>query len=216
MLGRADPVLELDAAEGGLVGSISALAAPSPLEVARRSRGGPPALLSALDEDPLPELPVVLLEPAVLLEPEDARRNMGRSLSSGEGFAGRFPELFEESFEDALPPVLPEPELGRRRTGRSLSLSSREELAELSEELFDILSEFEFFRRSTGWSPPPSDDRFEALVEDPEDPLPCNGRDVSSIACDAAACSSRVPSLTIVTFCAWSSFPLSFLVSILT
>ena len=91
-----------------------------------------------------------------------------------------------------------EPESARRKTGRS---SLREELLA---EVAVLSSELEAARRSLGRSPGLSfDERFgESLAEWSVEPL-VMGREVSSIACDAAACSSMVPSLTIVTLVAW-------------
>jgi hypothetical protein len=179
---------------------------------ARRNRGGPesPGIEDALLEDELPEellgeLPGTICaggEPSAL---ELALRIRGRSLSS----------LLDELLLDELPldelllsVLSSELEVARRSLGRSGSLSLLEEL------LFDelllalLLSELDAARRSFGrllslFDEPLLDELFEALLDLPVEELFAMGRDVSSVASDAAECSSGVPSFTRVMFDAW-------------
>ena len=85
------------------------------------------------------------------------------------------------------------------------------ELAEgLLDELPVVLSGLEAARRSAGLplSLPLGEPDADLLEELPVESLD-KGRDVSFIACDAAACSSVVPSLTIVIVEAWLTLWLS-------
>ena len=88
--------------------------------------------------------------------------------------------------------------------GRSGSSSVIEEPLEgLLDELPAALTGLEAARRSVGLPLSPPLDELDADLEGlPVESLD-KGRDVSFIACEAAACSSVVPSLTIVIVEAW-------------
>ena len=183
---------------------------------ARRNRGGPESLgvEDELPEDEFPEellveLPGTICAGGEPSELELALRIRGRSLSS------LLDELLpDELLLDELLSVLSsELEVARRSLGRSGSLSLFDELL-LDEPLLAMLSsELDAARRSLGrllsLLDEPPDELFEALLDElpedelPEDDLVAKGRDVSSVARDAAECSSAVPSLTIVMFTAW-------------
>jgi hypothetical protein len=111
-----------------------------------------------------------------LSELDPALRNLGRSGSSS--------LLLEELLEELVEVSSDEP--ARRSLGRLGS--SLEEL--------EVLSSDEEALRS--WGRSLSDREFEALVEEGL----VIGRMGSSVACDAAACSSRVPAFTIDMFLA--------------
>jgi hypothetical protein len=101
-----------------------------------------------------------------------------------------------------VPSELPVARCSFGRSGSSLLLG---EVAErLLDELLVVLSGLEFACRSLGlpWSPAldePTGELLEELLVESW----AKGRDVSFIACDAATCSSSVPSLTIVIVEAW-------------
>lgn len=189
---------------------------------ARRNRGAPesPVVEDELPEDELPEdefpeelrgeLPGIICaggEPSALAL---ALRIRGRSLSSS------LDELLLDELlldELLLSELSSELEVARRSLGRSGSLSLFDELL-LDELLFDELllailsSELDAARRSFGrllslLDEPLLDELFEALLDLPVEELFAMGRDVSSVANDAAECSSGVPSFTRVMFDAW-------------
>ena len=109
-----------------------------------------------------------------LSEPEDALRSFGRSLSS----------VLLDELLDELAALSSELDVALRNFGRSVSLLLEEESSEL-----------ELARRSWGRSPEVGvpDELLAELV----DVGLVMGFVGSSVACDAAACSSSVPSLTI-------------------
>jgi hypothetical protein len=183
----------------------------------RRNRGGP--LSPSIGADV-----VVGAEPLGVIsagvpssEPEAARRILGRSGSL----------LLEEGLLDELLPVVVlsfELEVARRNLGLSGSLSLEELLLDdepLDELLATLSSELEAARRSLGLLPSlpldellpdellPDAELFEAVLEAlPDEELPgeelvARGCDVSSVAREAAECSSGVPSFTNVTLTAW-------------
>jgi len=130
---------------------------------------------SLADEDALELLEVELPEVELLealSEPDDALRSFGRSLSS---------PLFEEVL-DELAVLSSELDEARCSFGRSESLL-----------VFEESSELELARRNWGRSP----DVEVPLLAELVDVGLVMGRVGSSVACDAAACSSSVPSLTI-------------------
>jgi hypothetical protein len=101
--------------------------------------------------------------------------------------------------------VLSELPVVRCSLGRSgSSLLIEEPLEELLDELPLPLSGFEAARRSAGppLSLPLAEPAADLLEEPPVESLD-KGRDVSFVACEAAACSSVVPSLIIVIVEAW-------------
>ena len=95
-----------------------------------------------------------------------------------------------------VPAELPVVRCSLGRSGSSLLLE--EPLEELLDELPMALSGFEAALRSAGPFSLPLDEPAADLVESLD-----KGRDVSFIACEAAACSSVVPSLTNVIIEAW-------------
>jgi hypothetical protein len=121
-------------------------------------------------------------EDALVPEPDDALRNFGRSLSS---------PLLEELL-DELAVLSSELDVALRNFGRS---GSSLLLEELLDDVAVLLSELELARRSWGRSPDVgvADELLAELV----DVGLVMGFVGSSVACDAAACSSSVPSLTI-------------------
>jgi hypothetical protein len=150
-------------------------------------------------EEPLGVICALVVSP----EPETARRILGLS-----GSLSLEESLLDELLldDELLPAVLSsELEVALRNLGRSGSLSL-EELPLDDELLLAILSsELEAARRSLGrLLSLLLDELFEALLEElpVSEPFPM-GREVSSVASDAAECSSAVPSLTSVTFEAW-------------
>lgn len=174
---------------------------------ARRNRGGPESSGADADvedddadeEDEEGELTGVICAGVLPSESAElARRMRGRSLSSLlEELL--LDELLLEALEELLATVLlSELEVARRSRGRSGSLS----FDELPEELLPLSSELDAARRNLGRLL--SDELFEALLEEesPEEPSP-RGREVSSVASEAAECSSGVPSFTIFIFTAW-------------
>jgi hypothetical protein len=141
---------------------------------------GSMAALSGAGED---AAGVELLE--ALSELDDALRNLGRSLSS---------LLFEE-LVDELEVLSSELDVALRNFGRSGSLF---------EDLLDDVPlsslELEPDRRNWGRSPDVGvPDELLAELVDEGLVMGCVG---SSVACDAAACSSSVPSFTIAIVCA--------------
>ena len=147
--------------------------------------------LATLSESPAGAL-AELFE--ALSELDDALRNLGRSPSS---------LLFEELL-DELAVLSSELDVALRNFGRSGSLLLDALLDAPLEELFEELlaglldevlvssPELESARRNWGRSPEPD----ELLAELVDEGLVI-GRVGSSVACDAAACSSSVPSFTI-------------------
>lgn len=101
--------------------------------------------------------------------------------------------------------VLSELPVVRCSLGRSGSSSLMEEPIGASlDELPAVLSGLEVARRNVGLAlslplDEPAGELLEELLVETLD----KGRDVSFVACDAAACSSVVPSLTIVIVEAW-------------
>ena len=139
------------------------------------------------------------MAPAPLSALETPRRNFGRSGSSSTLWGI---EELEELLEELLA-VSPELEGARRSLGRSGSSSRLDEVPdELLDELLTLSSELPDARRSLGRFGLLSLEEFdelEAVAEPPEELLPepfVIGCDVSSIDCDASACSSIVPSRT--------------------
>jgi hypothetical protein len=120
-----------------------------------------------------------------LSELDDALRNFGRSLSS----------LVFEELLDELAVLSSELDEARRNFGRSGSSLLLELLADLLDDVPALSSELELARRSWGRSPDVGvpDELLAELV----DVGLVMGRVGSSVACDAVACSSSVPSLTI-------------------
>jgi hypothetical protein len=188
---------------------------------ARRNRGGPESpgvedelLEDELLEDELPEellgeLPGTICAGGEPSELELALRIRGGALSSLlELLLDEL--LLDELLDELLLRVLSsELEVARRSLGRSGSLSLLDELL-FDELLFDelllvVLSSELDARRSLGrLLSLLLDELFEALLDElPEEELFAMGRDVSSVASDAAECSSGVPALTIVMFTAW-------------
>lgn len=145
------------------------------------------------------ELSGLICAPGVVSAPETARRNRGGELSSLLE-EGEFDELLEElpdELPDELLVVLSELDGARRSFGRSGSSSMLEELLEeLLDELLAVSSELEDARRSLGRLGSLLDEAFEEPLEElPGEPC-VMGCDVSSVACEAAECSSIVPSFT--------------------
>lgn len=151
--------------------------------------------------DTVAELSGVIVAPVALSALETARRILGRSGSSST-LCGidELDELLEE-----LLATSPELEGARRSLGRSGSSSRLDELLEelldeLPVELLTLSSELPDARRNLGRFGLLSfeeSDEFEAVAVLADEPLPepfVIGRDVSSTACEAAACSSIVPS----------------------
>lgn len=103
-----------------------------------------------------------------------------------------------------VPGLLSELPVVRCSLGRSgSSLLIDEALEELLDELSLPLSGFEAARRSAGPPSLPLVEPAADLLEEPPVESLDKGRDVSFVACEAAACSSVVPSLTIVIVEAW-------------
>ena len=150
--------------------------------------------------EPLGVICVLVVSP----ELETARRILGLS-----GSLSLEEPLLDELLEELLPAVLSsELEVALRNLGRSGSLSFEELLLDDELPLAILSSELEAARRSLGrLLSLLLDELFEALLELPEElpeaELVPMGRDVSSVASDAAECSSAVPSFTSVTFEAW-------------
>jgi hypothetical protein len=126
--------------------------------------------------------PVLAGEDALLSELDDALRNFGRSLSS---------PLFEDVL-DELGVLSSELELALCNFGRS---GSSLLLEELLDEVAALSSELEPARRSFGRSAEVGvpDELLAELVDEGF----VMGFVGSSVACDAVACSSSVPSFTI-------------------
>jgi hypothetical protein len=120
----------------------------------------------------------------VLSELDDALRNFGRSLS---------PLLFEELLDEFVV-LSSELDVALRIFGRSESSPGA-----LLDEVPVSSPELELARRSCGRSPEVgvSDEFPDELLAELLDVGLVMGRVGSSVACDAAACSSSVPSLTI-------------------
>ena len=158
------------------LGVICAFVVSSELEAARRILGLSGSLSLEellLDDELLDELLLVVLS----LELEAAQRSLGRSGSLS------LEELLldDELLEEPLAVLSSELEAARRSLGLLLSLLLDDELFEaVLDELFGALP--------------------EELLE--EVPIP-SGREVSSVAREAAECSSGVPSFTSVIFTAW-------------
>lgn len=140
--------------------------------------------------DIVAELSGVIVVPGVLSALETDRCSRGRSGSSST-LTGT-DELLDELLALSL-----ELDGERRRTGRSGSLSRVDELFEA---LLVLSSELPAARRNLGrfeslLFEPEDDELEEAVVELPDEPLGfVIGLDVSSMFCDAKACSSMVPS----------------------
>jgi hypothetical protein len=124
--------------------------------------------------------PVLADEDAPVSELDDALRNFGRPLSS---------LLFEDVLSSELDVAL----CNFGRSGSSLLLE--ELLEELLDEVAELSSELEPARRSFGRSPEVGvpDELLAELVDE----ALVMGFVGSSVACDAVACSSSVPSFTI-------------------